>query len=55
MSMTDKELAAEILKAALTAGVVKSDSANSTGQGDDIGSAFKRIYEAVAQDLPPSP
>lgn len=53
--MTDKEMATEILKAALAAGVVTSSSNTSVGQGDDIGSAFKRIYEAVAKDLPPGP
>lgn len=55
MSLTNREMATEILKAALAAGVVKSTSNSSTGQGDDIGSAFKRIHEAVAKDLLPGP
>jgi methyl-accepting chemotaxis protein len=55
MSKTDKELAAEILQAAIAAGQVRTTSNTSTGQGDDMGSAFKRIYEAVSQELPPGP
>ena len=55
MNKTDKELATEILIAAITKGLVTSASTTATGQGDDIASAFKRIYEGVAQDLPPKP
>lgn len=55
MSKTGKELASEILQAAIAAGQVKTTSNTTTRQGDDMGSAFRRIHEAVSRELPPGP
>ena len=43
MNKTDKELATEILIAAIAAGIVKSTSITGGGQGGDVASAFRKI------------
>ena len=52
MNKTDKELATEILIAAIAAGIVKSTSMTAGGQGGDVESAFKKIFEGVSQAVP---
>ena len=48
MPKTDKELAVELAAAGLAAEVIKSDADTTLGQGDDVASAFRRIYDAIS-------
>jgi hypothetical protein len=54
MSKTAEEISSEILIAAMSSGLIKTNDMGTSGQASDVATAYKTIFQAVAHP-PPAP